>query len=631
MTDRKGATPATAERNRAMVDALPFDDTADFEAANHGLVARRDSLSITGAAGPVWNADPWSFLEGEAPESVNPSLWRQSQLVAVHGLFEVVPDRIYQVRGYDLSVMSIVLTDTGYIVIDPLISAETAAAAMDLVTENLGERPVVAVIYTHSHIDHYGGVHAVIDAEDVTAGTVRIVAPHGFMEHAVSENVMAGNAMSRRSSYMYGNLLPRDATGAVGGGLGQTSSSGTPGLMPPTDVIESTGQTMTIDGVDIVFQDTPGAEAPAEMCFYFPQFKALCMSEIATHTLHNCYTLRGAEVRNALLWSKYIKEAMLLFGDEAEVVFASHHWPTWGNDEIRAYLTQQRDLYKYIHDETLRLANHGYVSEEIAEMVELPDSIAGHFASRGYYGSLSHDVKAQYQLYLGWFDGNPANLEPHPPVYTARKRVEYMGGADAVLARARHEFEAGDYRWVAQVVNDVVFAEPDNQEAKDLQADALEQLGYQAEAGPWRNFYLTGAQELRTGIAQLPTPNTASADTIRAMTLEMYFDYLAIRLNGPDAAGTTLRFDAVFTDLDTRYSLLIDNGVLNYFEGTTDPEATATITLTRAALDDVTLGMATFAEKVDAGEITIDGSRADVETFLGLLDTFEFWFDIVTP
>ncbi|MCB0965690.1 MAG: MBL fold metallo-hydrolase [Ilumatobacter sp.] len=622
----------TIRANREIRDQLPFDDTADFDDARRGLVSGSDSVSIDAAAGgPAWDTERWNFLTDDAPDSVNPSLWRQSKLNAVHGLFEVVADRIYQVRGYDLAVMSVILTDSGMILVDPLLSAETGAAALDLVREHVaGDRPVKAVIITHSHIDHYGGIRGVVDEADVRSGDVQVIAPHGFFEHAISENVMAGNAMGRRASYMYGNLLHKDATGAVGGGLGQTTSAGEPGILEPTHIVYETGETMTIDGVEVVFQDTPGAEAPAEFVFYFPQFKALCMSEIATHTLHNCYTLRGAEVRNALLWSKHIKQSLLMFGD-AEVLFASHHWPTWGNEAITQYLTQQRDLYKYIHDETLRLANHGYVSEEIAEMVELPRSLAERFSNRGYYGSVSHDVKAQYQLYLGWFDGNPANLEPHPPVETAKRRVAYMGGADAVLERARTDFDAGDYRWVAQVVNDVIFADPDNQTARALQADTLEQLGYQAEAGPWRNFYLSAAKELRDGVQQLPSPNTASPDTIRGMTLEMYLDYLAIRLNGADAADTTLRINATFTDLDRTYALLVDNGVLNYFEGQPDPDATATITLTRPALDDVTLGVATFAEQVDNGQISVDGDRNDVERFLGLLDTFDFWFDIVTP
>lgn len=631
MSDPKEPTAATSAANHRLLDDLPFDDTADFDAAGQGLIAHEDEVVVSAPDGsPVWTTTSWDFIDGENPDSVNPSLWRQTRLNAVHGLFEVVPDHVYQVRGYDLSVMSVIRSETGYIVVDPLISAETAAAAMALVREHLGDRPVVAVLHTHSHVDHYGGVRGVVDEDDVAAGRVRIVAPHGFLEHAVSENVMAGTAMGRRASYMYGNLLPKDARGAVGGGLGQTTSSGTIGLVAPTDTIERTGQTLTIDGVEIVFQDTPGAEAPAEFCFYLPRFKALCMAEIATHTLHNCYTLRGAEVRNALLWSKHIKTSLELFG-EAEVVFASHHWPTWGNAAIRAYLTGQRDLYRYIHDETLRLANHGYAMDEIAETVALPDSLARSFANRGYYGSVSHDVKAQYQLYLGWFDGNPANLEPHPPVETARRRVRYMGGAEAVLARAREDFAAGDYRWVAQVVNDVVFADPDNEEARELQADTLEQLGYRAESGPWRNFYLSAAQELRQGVRELPTPSTASPDTMRALTLDMYFDYLAIRLNGPRAAGRTIRLTARFSDLDATYGLLVDNGVLNYFEGAPDPDATASVTLTRAALDDLTLGIATFEERVESGAITVDGEAADVAEFLGLLDTFAFWFPIVTP
>ncbi|TQM13620.1 alkyl/aryl-sulfatase [Pseudonocardia kunmingensis] len=632
----KNSTPPTAAANRAVREYLPFDDDADFAQAERGLIGTEDHLTVTdGGGGPVWDLDQWAFLTGDAPDTVNPSLWRQARLNAIHGLFRVT-EGVYQVRGYDLSVMSVIEGDTGYLVVDPLISAETAAAAMALVRKHLGDRPVVAVIHTHSHVDHYGGVRGVVDKADVDAGRVRIVAPHGFFEHAISENVMAGTAMSRRSSYMYGNLLPKDPTGAVGGGLGKGTSAGSIGLLTPTDVIRETGETLTIDGVEIVFQDTPGAEAPAEFCFYLPRYKALCMAEIATHTLHNCYTLRGAEVRNALLWSKYLGQAVELFCDEAEVVFASHHWPTWGNAEVREYLITQRDLYRYIHDETLRLANHGYTSEEIAELVRLPDSLAKQFANRGYYGTLSHNVKAQYQLYLGWFDGNPANLEPLPPVETATRRVAYMGGADAVFERARADFERGEYRWVAQVVNDVVFADPDNAAARELQADTLEQLGYQAESGPWRNFYLSAAQELRHGVRQLPTPVTASADTIRGMSLEMYLDYLAIRLNGPAAANEMLRFDATFTDLDTTYALVVANGVLNYTEGghtagAGDPAADATLTLTRAALDDVTLGVATFDEQVEKGEITIDGDGAAFTRFLGLLDTFEFWFDIVTP
>jgi len=624
------ASPDTSAANADVGNELPLDDRADFDAANRGLVAREEGLVIRDTAGnAVWDTTTWAFLDTAEADEVNPSLLRQSRLAAIHGLFKVT-DRIHQVRGYDLSVMTVVEGDTGYIVIDPLISAEPAAAALALARANLGDRPVVAVIYTHSHIDHYGGIHGVVTEEQLAAGEVRIIGPADFLHHAVSENVMAGNAMARRGSYMYGNLLPRATDGNVGAGLGQTTSAGSVGLVPPLETVDATGTRLVVDGVEIVFQDTPGAEAPSEFCFYFPQFKALCMSEIATHTLHNCYTLRGAEVRNALKWSKYLQEASVLFGD-AEVLFASHHWPTWGNEAVHAFLASQRDLYRYIHDETLRLANHGYVMDEIAEMVELPDAIGHRFANRGYYGSVNHDVKAQYQLYLGWFDGNPAHLHPLPPADAAVRWVEYMGGAEAVLERARRDFEAGEYRWVAEVVNKVVFADPANREARELQADTLEQLGFQSESGPWRNFYLSGAQELRTGVFDLPSPRAATPDTLRGMTLEMIFDYLSIRLNGPAAAGLHLRFNLEFPDVGKRYLLEASNGVLVHFEDRHDDDADASLVLDRATLDRVLLGAATLEDLVTSGDITVTGDAGALPQLLSMLDEFDFWFPIVTP
>ena len=624
------ASPDTESANTGVREALPLDDPDDFEHANRGLVAREEGLVIRDAHGnAVWDTTTWAFLDGPDRVEVNPSLLRQSRLASIHGLFKVT-DGIHQVRGYDLSVMSVVDGDSGYIVIDPLISAEPAAAALRLVRRHLGDRPVVAVIYTHSHVDHFGGIHGVLTAEQLASGGVRIIGPADFLHHAVSENVMAGTAMARRGSYMYGNLLPRATDGTVGAGLGQTTSAGTVGLVPPTETVGTTGTRLVVDGVEIVFQDTPGAEAPSEFCFYFPQKKALCMSEIATHTLHNCYTLRGAEVRNALKWSKYLQEASVLFGD-AEVLFASHHWPTWGNREVLDFLASQRDLYRYIHDETLRLANHGYVMDEIAEMVQLPDAVAGRFANRGYYGSVNHDVKAQYQLYLGWFDGNPAHLHPLPPADSAPRWVEYMGGADAVLARARADFERGEYRWVAEVVNKVVFADPTNQEARALQADTLEQLGYQSESGPWRNFYLTGAQELRHGVFDLPAPRSATPDTLRGMTLEMIFDYLSVRLDGPRAAAHHLVFNLEFPDLGTRYVLEASNGVLVHFEGRRSDDADASLTLTRAALDRVLLEEVSLPELVADGSVALTGDAGALELLLSMLDTFGFWFPIVTP
>ena len=502
---------------------------------------------------------------------------------------------------------------------------------MTMVREHVADLPVVAVICTHSHVDHFGGVRAIATDDDVASGRVRIVAPVGFLEESVSENVMLGNAMSRRASYMYGNLAGWGPLQGIGAGLGQLTSSGTVTLIPPTDIVSETGQEMTLDGVRFVFQHTPGAEAPAELCFFLPDHRALCMSEIATHTLHNVYTLRGAKIRDALAWSRHIHEALGLFGAEADVVFSSHHWPTWGNAAVVALFRGQRDLYRYVHDETLRLANHGYGPVEIAEMIELPDGIAGSFANRGYYGSVSHDVKAVYTYYLGFFDGNPATLHPLPPVEGARKAIEYMGGADAVLARARADFDKGEYRWVAQAVNYVVFADPANAAARELQADTLEQLGYATENGTWRDFYLTGAKELRDGVMHGSAASAGSADLIRAMSIEQFLQYLAVRLNGPRAADRRWEFDLVFTDLDERYFLEVGNGVLNFAKGAAAAHPTATMTLTRAAFDAVILGQATFESLAADGSLRIDGDAAAFAAFLGLLDTFDFWFAIVTP
>jgi alkyl sulfatase BDS1-like metallo-beta-lactamase superfamily hydrolase len=628
--DQRQPTPATVAANDAARTSLPFDDDADFEDARRGLIAAGTG-QVTDADGRVvWDIDQWGFLEGDAPGSANPSLWRQGQLASIAGLFQVT-EGVYQVRGYDLSVTSFLRTDTGWIVVDPLISVEPMRAAFRLVRDHVEDLPVVAVIYTHSHVDHFGGVRAVVGDGQVVAGQVRIVAPVDFMEEAVSENVMLGNAMSRRATYMYGNLVGWNALGGLGAGLGQLTSSGRVSLIPPTDIVSETGQELTIDGLRIVFQHTPGAEAPAELCFFLPDRKALCMAEIATHTLHNVYTLRGAKIRDALAWSRHLHRAAELWGDEAEVVFSSHHWPTWGKERIVAYLKGQRDLYKYLHDETLRLANHGYTATEIAEMVELPPGIGERFANRGYYGSVNHDVKAIYVHYLGWFDANPANLHPLPPVETAARTVDYMGGADAMLERARADYERGDYRWVAQVVNQVVFADPDNADARHLQADALEQLGYQAENGTWRNFYLSAAKELRDGVRDVATPNTASPDVVAAMTTEMLLDLLAVRLNGPDAADRRAVFRLELTDPDETFALELGDGVLNHSKGVRPPDPTATVSCERSALDAVILGRETFADQVEAGAIRVDGDAGAFTDFLWLLDEFEFWFDIVTP
>ncbi len=527
--------------------------------------------------------------------------------------------------------MSIIVSESGYIVIDPLVSAETARASLDLARRHLGERPVVAVIYTHSHVDHWGGVRGVLDEADVAADKAKVIAPVGFTEAAVAENVDAGNTMSRRASCMYGNLVPKDARGAVGAGLGQTTSSGRVTLIPPTDIIDTTGTELDIDGVRLVFQNTPGTEAPAEFNFFFPQLKALCMAENCTHKLHNLYTLRGAKVRDAKAWAHFLGETVDLFADETEVIFASHHWPTWGKERCLDLLQRQRDMYKYLHDETLRLANHGYTMLEIPEALELPPQLARAWYNRGYYGTVSHDVKAIYQLYLGFFDGNPAHLHALPPEEAAKKYVECMGGADALLERARRSFDEGDYRWVSEVVSHAVFADPSNQEARLLEADALEQLGYQAESSPWRNFYLTGAMELRRRVEPGAAPNTASDDVIAALTPAMLFDTLGVRLNGPKAAGKQLTISVRFSDLGEDYVLAVGNGVLNHFAGRRADDGDASLTLTRAALNEALAHGTSVDELVRQSRVEIEGSAAALQELLSLLDSFEFWFNIVEP
>ncbi|MGO4175810.1 alkyl/aryl-sulfatase [Bosea sp. TAF32] len=580
----------------------------------------------------IWNPGQYAFIkEGvAAPDTVNPSLWRNAQLINISGLFEVTSG-LYQIRNLDLSNMTIVEGTEGVTVIDPLVSAETAKAGMDLYFKNRGQKPVKAVIYTHSHVDHYGGVRGVISDEDVKSGKTKVYAPDGFLEAAVAENVMAGNAMSRRASYMYGNLLPPDPKGQIGAGLGTTTSAGTVTLIAPTNTITKTGQKEVIDGLTYEFLMAPGSEAPSEMLWFIEEKKAMEAAEDATHTLHNTYSLRGAKIREPLPWSKYLNQALEMWGDKVEVLFAQHHWPTWGNGNVKELLEKQRDLYRYINDETLRKVNHGMTMREIAETFTLPDSLGHFWANRGYYGSIYHDVAATYVLYLGWFDGNPATLQELPPVEASKKYVELAGGADALLEKARKSFAAGEFRWVAQVVNHAVFADPKNQAAKDLQADALEQLGYQAESGPWRNFYLTGAQELRKGVAELPTPNTASPDTIKAMNLGLFFDYLGVRLNAEKAAAAKASFNFDFSDTNEKYFVQLENGVLNNTAGKSVNGADVSMTLTRSTLNDIILQQTSLDDALKAGSVKLTGDKAKLTELVSYLDKFPFWFNIVTP
>jgi alkyl sulfatase BDS1-like metallo-beta-lactamase superfamily hydrolase len=598
-----------AERTAARHDA-------DMAAAQRGFIAALKPGVVRAADGRVvWDNDSYGFLAASSPDTANPSLWRQSQMVALQGLFEVVPG-IYQVRGLDLSNMTLVEGDMGVIVIDPLISSECAAAALALYRKHRGDRPVAGVIYTHSHADHFGGVRGVTD------GDVPILAPVGFLEHAVSENVYAGPAMTRRSVYMYGAALPTGPDGQIGAGLGMTTSTGSIGLIPPTVDITRTGQEESIDGVRMIFQLTPGTEAPSEMNFFFPGRNALCMAENATHTLHNVLTLRGALVRDPHIWARYLTEAIGMFADRTDALFASHHWPTWGRDEVLSFLSGQRDVYAYLHDQTLRLLNKGYTGNEIAEMLTLPAALDAQWDTKGYYGSVSHNVKAIYQRYMGWFDGNPAHLWEHPPVEAATRYVEYMGGADAVLDKARRSLADGDLRWVAEVVNHVVFADPSNAEARELQAQALEQLGYGCENGTWRNFYLTGAGELRGQMAATAT-TTLSPEMLSALTIEQLFDAIAVRLDGPRAADTRLVIRMVIDD-DT-YTLLLANGVLTYMRGDAPggEQPGATFTLTRKSLEQLITGQAKIPAQV--------GDPSLLSTLMSFLDDPDPNFAIVTP
>ncbi|TWH36922.1 alkyl sulfatase BDS1-like metallo-beta-lactamase superfamily hydrolase [Rhodococcus rhodochrous J38] len=630
MSDPSADMPAAGRIRQADL-SLPFSDVQDFDDVDRGFIAALEPGIVRNTDGDVvWDSDSYAFLEGDCPPTVNPSLWRQSRLCARQGLFEV-GDRIYQVRGLDLSNMTLVEGDTGVIVIDPLISAETAAAGLALYRAHRGDRPVTGVIYTHSHIDHFGGVKGVTRVEDVEAGRCPVLAPAGFVEHAVAENVYAGTAMGRRAAYMYGAALPRGPRGAVGAGLGPTTSTGTPTLITPTIDIEHTGQAETVDGVEIEFQMTPGTEAPAEMNFYFPQLRALCMAENATHTLHNLLTLRGALVRDPHVWSQYLTESINRFAYRSDVLFASHHWPTWGTERLTEYLSLQRDLYGYLHDQTLRAINRGATGIEIAESIELPPAIEKVWHTRGYYGSVSHNIKAIYQRYMGWFDGNPAHLWEHPPVESAMRHIEFMGGADQVLEKARRSFEDGDFRWVAQVLNYVIFADPDNAQAKALQADALEQLGFGSENGTWRNFFLMGAYELRHGAIGTPTVTTAP-DIVGALTIDQIFDALALRVDGPRAWSTTLTIDWNFTDENSVHRTRLCNGLLVHFD--TDGSLAApdtTITLTRSLLIAVLLGGADPASLVADGSITVDGADGVLAMLVSVLDEPDPDFAIVTP
>lgn len=615
--------PSIVAAHSQLSRTLPFEDSADFDAADRGFLGTLEDSAIRNDAGEVvWDAAGYEFLHGDAPTSVNPSLWRQSTLVAKHGLFEVV-EGVYQARGLDLSVMSFIETDSGVIVVDPLISPETAAAALGLYRKHRGDRAIVAVMFTHSHIDHFGGVLGIVSQKEVDAGTVQIVAPEGLVEHAISENVYAGVAMGRRAGYMYGAALDRGPSGQVGAGLGQTTSTGSPGILVPTVDVRETGETHTFDGVEIEFQMAPGTEAPSEMHFYLPRYRALCMAENATHNLHNLLTLRGALVRDPHEWSRYLTEAIGRFGDRSDVLFASHHWPTWGKDRIVEFLGVQRDLYGYLHDQTLRMVNRGLTGAEIAENFPMPPALEAEWSTRGYYGSVSHNVKAIYQRYMGWFDGNPARLWPHPPAALAERYVAAIGGVGRVVELAQDAYDSGDFRWAATLLDHAVFASQDNAAAKALYADTLEQLGYGAENGTWRNFFLSGATELREG--NFGTPTSKAPAILAQLSPEQLFDAIAVTVDGPAAWDLDLAFDVTFTDLDRSFHLTLHNGVLIYTERESEKDAGLHLTLSKPRF------LALAAGDMSPGGLTIDGDPAILKKLTDVLDPGDPGFNIVTP
>jgi alkyl sulfatase BDS1-like metallo-beta-lactamase superfamily hydrolase len=625
----KDAEPATRAANAALERTLPFGDRSDFDDARRGLVGTIPGGRIGTAEQPVWNMERYAFLDGPAPPTVNPSLWRQAQLNSTHGLFKVA-ERVYQVRGLDIANMTIVEADHGLIVTDALLSAEAAKAAIELYYAHRPRLPIVAVIYSHSHVDHYGGVRGLVGDDDVRQGKVRLIAPDGFLHEAVSENIIAGPAMGRRALYQFGPLLPVGERGQVDTGLGKNLSRGTVTLIAPNDIVKNAYETRTIDGVEIEFHLVPGSEAPAEMIMYYPQLRLLNMAEDATHTLHNLYTIRGAQVRDGRLWARYLNEAIERYGARTDALVAQHHWPTWGQDRIVDYLRKQRDLYEFIHDQSVRLLNKGYTPAEIAEQVKLPPSLAGDWAEREYYGTVSHNSKAVYQFYLGWYDANPAHLNPLPPVESAKKTIEYMGGADAVLARARADFRAGNYRWVASVLSDLVFADPGNRAARELAADALEQLGYQAESGPWRNAYLSGASELRNGVPRLP-PARVTSDVLAELPIDTVFDLMAIRVDPAKAEGRTIVVNWTFTDSREMYVLTLDHSALTHTAGRLADRADAGVSLSRATFLAVLLRQKTIADAARDGEIKLDGDPRRLAELFAMLDDANPAFPIVEP
>ena len=636
-TAQDAASDATRTAQAEIAGRLPLNDPRDEANVMRGKLAEIPGGVILDANGKtVWDRRPYEFLsKAEAPDTVNPSLWRQARLDAVHGLFEVVPGKIWQVRGYDISVMTIIRGKTGWIIVDPLLSEEAAAASWklfaDTVEAKAGKLPVRAVIFSHSHSDHFGGVGGIVTPEQVKAQKIRIIAPHGFSEEATSENVLAGGAMGRRALYMFGAILPPGEKGQVDTGLGPKLSSGTVGYMEPTETLSEKGGTLTIDGLAFDFLDAGSTEAPSEFVFYIPAYKALHTTEVVTHTLHNVLTLRGAQVRDALHWSKVIDAMLLKWGGTAEVAMASHHWPTWGAGEVSSLLANQRDAYRYVHDRTLFLANRGATLHELADQTAEAPVQGRDFSTRGYYGTLNHDMKAVYQRYFGWWDGNPANFNPLPPEQSAPKYVALAGGADKLLAAGRAALKAGDYRWAAELLNKLVFAQPENKEARAALASAYDQMGYQAESGAWRNYYLAGAASLRGNAVDASTGNGQSRSFVSAIPTAVFFDALATRFDA--AKGSTVKgtFQFVLPDSKEKVAVVVGGGVEFPRYGVTDAAPTATVTIDRKILDEAMMGRAQFPALIQSGAIKIDGDRMAFLSWFALHPPADPRFNVVVP
>ena len=631
--DPKGKLPSkfTIELQNGIRKTLPFDDKRDFEEVKKGFIAAPDYKQIMAEAGNVaWDMASYEFLLTDKEyDTIHPSLQRQAVLNMAYGLYEVIPDKIYQVRGFDLANISFIKGDTGWIIFDPLTAKETAAAALKLINEQLGERPVVAVVYSHSHADHFGGVRGVVEEADVRSGKVKIIAPVGFMDYAVAENVYAGNAMSRRLFYQYGVLLPRSPFGHVDQSIGKDTAAGNLGLVPPTVIVEKDFEEMTVDGVKMVFQNTPGTEAPAEMNTYFPDLKAFWAAENITGTVHNIYTLRGALVRDALEWSKQINKALYKFGQEAEVMFASHSWPRWGNDRIQEVMRAQRDIYANLNNDVLHLANQGVTVNEIHNYYRPPKSLQEQWAAHSYHGSEEHNSRAVVNRYLGYWDANPATLIPLNPEDSAPLYVEMMGGSAKIIAKGKELYSQGKYRHAMEILNKLVFAEPDNQEAKDLLADVYEQIGYQKESPSVRNSFLAGAYELRNGIPTGASPKTSGPDMIRAMTTALWLDFLGIRLDSKTAEGIEFVINLVTPDNGEEFVVELSNSTLTNIQGFQAKDADLTISINRSDLEKTMMGAVSFDDQIKSGKAKLDGDRKPYEQLKNMLVQFDLGFEIL--